>query len=138
VGVDNQCELWGPCPGPNTESTPYFDNIRFAAYDTTSSTTAVHGWAPRPGYALTLDRLVTRTTPIRLLATVPRGESANLTIFDVHGRVVTRLHEGPGSGERVQMEWNLHGEDGRRVPGGVYFARLGGERGVTARVVVLR
>jgi len=58
------------------------------------------------------------------------GSSAQLGIFDVSGRRVRLLRQGPlGAGAHAE-QWDLRTENGSRVAAGLYFVRLrvGGER----------
>ena len=67
----------------------------------------------------------------------PPGARATLDLYDLRGRRVRRLHDGPGV-LRGRAAWDGLDERGNRAPAGLYFARLvsGGAR-VTARVVLL-
>lgn len=47
-----------------------------------------------------------------------------LEILDVNGRRVASLFQGQGTPGRVDLEWNGRDDKGRRVPAGVYLARL--------------
>ena len=58
-------------------------------------------------------------------------EPAQLAIFDVTGRLVRELEFRNG-----EASWNGAGANGRRVPAGVYFGRVGGAK--AARVVMIR
>jgi hypothetical protein len=68
----------------------------------------------------------------------PRAEQARLSILDVNGRLVRRLHDGPIDGERVSWQWDRRDDGGRRVASGTYFARLeaGSSVGGTRLIVV--
>ena len=67
----------------------------------------------------------------------PMGRRATLDLYDLRGRRVRRLVDGPGT-LRGRATWDGLDDRGNRAPAGLYFARLvsGGER-VTARVVLL-
>ncbi len=77
--------------------------------------------------------------PTRFSWTLPGRGRARLEVLDLAGRrVVTPLdsERGPGAGGLV---WDGRGDDGRRVPPGIYLARLVTPRAVaTARIVRLR
>jgi hypothetical protein len=77
--------------------------------------------APYPQPAL--GRAVTLPFDLRSAAT-----NLQVTIHDLRGRVVRRIVLGPRDPGRYRgasaAEWNGRDDDGRRVPGGVYFARL--------------
>ena len=82
--------------------------------------------------------LVTRD--VRLLYSVGRGELRDLAIFDASGRIVRDLLPATLASPRLgEIAWDGRDRNGNRVPGGVYWARLGtsaGER--TTRFVVIR
>jgi flagellar hook assembly protein FlgD len=63
--------------------------------------------------------------------------TATLAVLDNSGRVVRTLGTlDPGNSS---VAWNGLGDDGRRVPAGVYFARLAtGTEARTTRVVLAR
>lgn len=51
------------------------------------------------------------------------AERVSLCVFDVSGRVIVRIHEGPlHSGEHV-FQWDGTTERGEEVPSGIYFCR---------------
>jgi hypothetical protein len=64
---------------------------------------------------------------------------ARLAIYDVSGRLVRVIHDGPaGAGWRV-AEWDGRNEQGVPVAPGVYFSRLeAGQRSDTRKVALLR
>jgi hypothetical protein len=75
---------------------------------------------------------------IRLVFSLLEPVAVDLGIFDLQGRRVATLVEGlEGRGERVHV-WNGLDHEGRRVPSGIYFARLkaGAQRG-TAKIPVI-
>jgi hypothetical protein len=83
-----------------------------------------------------------RPNPVRHATVLHyRGDGARraeLAIFDVSGRKVRTLHDGPLSDGLHTWEWQATGRDGSRVAGGVYFARFTvGRRSTTVKVVVL-
>lgn len=66
-------------------------------------------------------------------AAVAAGE---ITLYDVSGRAVRELPLSVGQSDAL---WDGRGTDGRKVPAGVYFARLReGDRERTTRITVLR
>lgn len=79
-------------------------------------------------------------TTVRLA--LPEAARVRVSVHDLAGRQVDRLHEGRlGAGVHT---WRWEGQDaaGRSLPGGIYFVRLRGEDGAvperTARLVLLR
>ncbi|MFN8588205.1 MAG: hypothetical protein U0704_10445 [Candidatus Eisenbacteria bacterium] len=90
--------------------------------------------APPAGPAHDL-ALAVPANPVRGDATfafaVPAGRPARLEVFDVRGRRVAVLFEGPGDAAARQATWR-----GAGAPAGVYFARLAsGREGRTVRFV---
>jgi hypothetical protein len=72
---------------------------------------------------------------VRFYYEKPLNKEASLTIYDVSGALVRRYSKLTES----SVEWDLRDSQGRRVPSGVYTARLDtGEGATTRKVVVLR
>jgi hypothetical protein len=67
------------------------------------------------------------------------GEAGSMTVLDVQGRIVSTIDLGwiePGS---VRVPWDGTSIDGRRVSGGVYFARIQiGKQTASTRVLMLQ
>jgi hypothetical protein len=63
----------------------------------------------------------------------PRPSGDFVTIHDLRGRLVRRLE----TGDRTQATWNLHDNEMRRVPAGVYILRTA-DGGEARQVTVLR
>lgn len=85
----------------------------------------------------------TSPNPARTIASVlyalPVETDVLLEVFDLSGRKVATLADGPvGSGQNEAV-WDLAGPDGRRVTSGIYFVKLeaGGES-VTGKIVVVK
>ncbi|MFH1679156.1 MAG: M6 family metalloprotease domain-containing protein [Candidatus Eisenbacteria bacterium] len=100
------------------------------------STGAASG-APRA-----LPSLAAAPTPfnatLAVRAEVPAGE-ARLAVYDLTGRLVDVLAEGPHAGGAILATWNGRSANGRDVPSGVYFLRLETVEGtLTEKVVLLR
>ncbi len=60
---------------------------------------------------------------LRLGIPVEAG-TVRLGVFDVGGRMVARLHDGPWAPGRQEVRWDGRDGQGRRVASGVYFVRL--------------
>jgi len=62
-----------------------------------------------------------------------------LAVYDVTGRLVSTLREGPHDAGRYEVEWNGRSSAGHRAASGVYFVRLDtGESASTRKVVLIR
>ncbi|MBD3368696.1 MAG: hypothetical protein GF405_11085 [Candidatus Eisenbacteria bacterium] len=77
---------------------------------------------------------------VRLVCGGPGAGTAELTVYDVAGRLVRRLPlPGGGDDEGHVVIWDGTGEDGRRVASGVYVVRArAGNASVTRTVVLVR
>lgn len=70
---------------------------------------------------------------------LPEPGVVRAAIYDVRGRLVRTLVDGPEPAAEHRQEWNGCDESGRPVPSGVYFYRLeAGVQSATARLVVVR
>ena len=69
---------------------------------------------------------------------LPRGESVDLRIYDVTGRLVRTLLDGEqrDAGYHLEM-WNGTNDGGRRVASGIYFSRLVAGEDVRSQKMVL-
>ncbi len=69
---------------------------------------------------------------------IERQSRVKLTVFDVRGRLVTTLMDGPRPAGDYTIRWDGKDADGRRLASGVYFVRLSasGET-VTTKMLVL-
>lgn len=67
------------------------------------------------------------------------GGSVRVTVFDVHGRKVAGLVDGPQTPGRHSVGWGGRDDHGRRAVSGVYFVRMESpERTATRKVTLLR
>ncbi len=112
---------WGRSPDGNgswqelTDPTPGTSNgsVSTAAGDETAARLRLLPNYPNP---------FSESTTIRLEISTPGHVS--LDIFDVAGRLVTRLENGPmGAGTHIFI-WNGRDDAGRRKASGVYFSRV--------------
>ena len=88
---------------------------------------AVHLGRPEPNPS---------TGVIRFAVDVGEG-AARVSVYDVAGRLVRALHEGPLPPGTHILEWDGADERRLRVPGGVYFVRLACPSGKFVRKVVV-
>ena len=69
----------------------------------------------------------------------PRGGPASIDVFDVAGRRVATLIDGPVAAGPHRATWDGRSSDGRSMPAGVYFVRLKTAEGSrSGRVLLLR
>ncbi len=75
---------------------------------------------------------------LALFYRAPEGQTVSIEIVDVSGRVVRRIGEATSTRTGL-FAWDTRDDNGVRVSGGVYFARLrAGSAETTSRFVVLR
>lgn len=99
---------------------------------------------PRPEPQVTRVTLFPASpNPARASATVryalPAEADVRLEVFDLAGRKIATLADGPSDPGQSEAAWDLTGSDGSRVASGIYFVRLeaGGES-VTGKIVVVK
>ena len=92
---------------------------------------------PAEGAALTLAaRAQPGPNPV-LEWSAPPGAPVTLALYDVRGRRVRLLYDGPGA-VQARTPWNGLDDAGRPTPSGIYFARLaGGAESVRTHLVRL-
>ena len=70
---------------------------------------------------------------------LPADQRVSLRVFNVAGRLVRTLVDGPMVSGRATVVWDGRDEQGGRLSSGVYFYRLeNGERSLTRKSVMLR
>ena len=74
----------------------------------------------------------------RLTFTLAQGGPVQLAVYDIAGRRIATLSDGPLAAGDHQVNWNGRGDDGQLQPSGVYYARLtgGGRSESTALMLV--
>jgi len=84
-------------------------------------------------------RVATSDEELRIVFEISLTLPVQAVVFDVVGRVVTRLRQGeifPAG--RHELRWNGRNADGQRVPTGLYFYQLqAGAQTQTAKVLVI-
>ncbi len=72
--------------------------------------------------------------------TLPRAESATVSVHDLQGRLVSTLMAGPMDGGRHQTTWDGLDSRANEVPSGIYMLRLsaGDGPGTTMKITVMR
>ena len=70
---------------------------------------------------------------------IPNAGRAQLTIWDIRGRLVKSLVDSEVAPGRYQPVWDGRDDNGRRVAAGIYFVRLqSGKFSASGKVVRLR
>jgi hypothetical protein len=125
-------------------------SYEWATYGANNSRTSVYGPAgpvgvgPVVGTAAPLFALAQNSpNPFRSGTTIgfslPVDQRVSLRVFNVEGRLVRTLVDGPMTAGRAAVVWDGRDERGHRLSSGVYFYRLeNGERSVTRKGVMLR
>lgn len=79
------------------------------------------------------------TGSVRILFTLDRKTKAEISIYDVTGRLVRSISSGTLYPTQHSFEWDGRDQSGVAVPAGVYFCRLrAGDRGATGKMVLAR
>lgn len=88
---------------------------------------AVHGAHPNPFNPMT-----------EISYDLPRTAQVEVAVFDVAGRLITRLVDGVQEAGRKTVRWRGQDDAGRPVATGVYFCRVrsGGETGLTKMLLI--
>jgi len=134
LGVSNNCDSWGDCPGNDNSSDPYFDNVRFGVVQASALGTNPPS---ETGFALLLTRSVVRGGAAGMELRAPAGSAVRVDLFDVAGRRVRGLYTGTAPEGSLFLDWNLRNDAGSRVPAGIYFVRATGVETAVHRLVVL-
>jgi uncharacterized membrane protein len=98
--------------------------------------TGVEPIAVAPGLELSAPSPNPSSGTTRLELTLTTEAHADVSIFDATGRRVATLLEGELPPGRRAVTWSGQDDDGRRVPAGLYFARLSTLEGATSRRIV--
>jgi len=111
-------------------------NVMTYSFDADVST----GVPEESGFALSGPAPNPFTHGTEIAYSVPLGAgTTNLSIYDVSGRLVTTLVDAVGTPGDAVTCWDGTDTDGRRVAGGVYFARLvAGHETAVRKIVLLR
>ena len=70
---------------------------------------------------------------------IPRNSHVKLAIYDITGRMVTKLVDGNLTAGKYTMRWDGRSRTGAKISSGVYFVRLESDLGTkTSKLVLLR
>ena len=127
---------WDVTADPNLLMEPFANPLPAGQVDLTQWLFADIGWyrgavavgdpdAPRTRLLGNAPNPFGLTTTIRLA--LGRDGEAELAIYDLTGRRVSRLHTGALSAGSHTFEWRGLDDSGRRVPPGIYLCRLKAE-----------
>lgn len=75
---------------------------------------------------------------MRVHFALPRDGRADLSVFDVQGRLVAHVLKGHQRAGGQEVTWAGRDQDGRPVAAGIYFLRLSASQSLCRRFVVLR
>ena len=76
---------------------------------------------------------------VRLSLELPLASAVEIAIYDLNGRRVNTLHDGPLAAGAHAFAWDGSDRSGRRASPGVYFARASsGASAETRRIVIAR
>ena len=75
---------------------------------------------------------------MRMSWTVDRAHSARVAVYDVTGRLVQTLHDGPVGVGSHALEWDGRDREGRETTSGTYFVRTSSGPEETIRIVHIR
>lgn len=124
--------------GESTSEFGGFTEVRVHAFSTTQPIgVAMHDAPPVPLILRVLGNPA--TNHLDVLATLPTETRTNLTLYDVHGRVVKRLIADQVLVGAVRTQWDGILPNGARIPSGTYTLLLiAGKREQVAKVTLLR
>ncbi|MBD3368539.1 MAG: T9SS type A sorting domain-containing protein [Candidatus Eisenbacteria bacterium] len=115
---------------------------RYDAYDVVTLTldltgTGIDGLGPR--FALYQNAPNPFSAGTRIAFNLPVATDAELAVYNVAGRRVATLHDGPMTAGPHAVEWNGRDDSGRPVSSGIYFYRLtAGEREDARKMIYLK
>ncbi len=132
-----ECNYWDPPP----DSTQFYGNVDWTPYLRGRRGLPSGGGEPDQPPALAL--LPNTPNPFNPETVfrfgLPEAGRARLEVYDLAGRHVRTLVDGPVSAGWQTATWDGRGDGGERVASGVYFCRLEvGARELSRKVVVLK
>jgi len=120
-----------------TEDGWYLDNIQISD-GSCAGVVGVEEPAPGVRPLLTLAGPNPARGPVRFLLAAPAGTPARVEVFDLQGRLVRNLLEGPVPAEGASLLWDGRDGAGRSTAAGLYLVRaVVGSRSAVQRVVRL-
>jgi len=126
--------IWGIQGNRN----PFIDRPEFAALMLSDAVSAMDG-EPAPVFALGTNAPNPFGSVTRIPFAAPAGTSVRLSIYDVSGRLVATLVDGPARAGRQDVMWDSRDRGGAPAASGIYFYRFeAGDRRETRRMVLLR
>lgn len=138
LGVISFCRTFASCTWLNNTS-PWVNDVRFGVYpvSSTGAEPAEPRPSPRPRLGPAFPNPVSfgvTTIPFAL----PREDQARIDVFEISGRLIRTIFEGPATEGWNQTTWDGTDSAGRRVSTGVYFYRLTTTEGsVAGKLIVI-
>lgn len=75
----------------------------------------------------------------RILFELPERRDVSVRVYDVAGRAVATLFDGPREAGRAEIAWDGRDRSGRPMPSGIYFYRITGSGAArTGKMTILR
>jgi hypothetical protein len=101
------------------------DDVSIVAGDVAPATTGVPGSGDDPFLAPGVHPNPVRASGARIVFAAAAGGPARIAVFDLAGRVVRELDGDPAAPPGTQsVVFDGRGDDGRRLPGGVYYYQV--------------
>jgi hypothetical protein len=116
-----------------------FDSLRILLYDPAAQPSLVAVGDGRPPLAFAFDAPAPNPARdrVRFGFALPRSGAVRLEIMDLQGRTVRTLAQTSLAPGRYERAWDVRDDHGRRVPPGMYLARLRGASGVALRRIAV-
>lgn len=93
---------------------------------------------PAPAFGLAFGAMANPfSTEVSFSFRARAGDPVQVTVFDVRGRLIRRLHDGIGSGAWVPAAWDGRDASGRLVADGVYLLTAHSREGLRSRRLTL-
>jgi hypothetical protein len=112
-----------------------FSNL--ARFDVVTAVEAESGAPSPPARVQAAPNPFASSTAIRF--SIPSDGETDVSAFDVHGRLVRRIHQGALTAGAHALHWDGLDDDGRPVRSGIYFIQIrSGEMSLSAKVFRMR
>ena len=108
-----------------------------------STPTGIAGGPDEPEETQVVSRVRAYPNPMRgtttLSLTLPESSRVDLEVYDINGRLVRRLVDGPVEAGEHEVRWDGKDASGANVASGIYFCRLAADgHEETTKITILR